>query len=330
MTRQTMRLTRRTVLAASALAALQPAFAQTPAYPSRPVRWLVGYPPCGGTDTIARIVTKARGELAGQNFLVDNKPGASANIAGFELTRAPADGYTVMSADNGLLVFNPVMYKKMGFAPSKDMKPAGLLARLHLLIAVPPNHPANNYRELVAWIKEQKNGVQYAASSVGSPLHLAMARLAAESKLNLTHVPYKGAAPAIQDFLSGQVNLICNDYSSAAAHVKAGKMKVLAVISGKRVSALPNVPTVSEAGGPPNFEAYAWQGMVVPAGTPDAVIGQFNELLNRALNQKEVVDKLNELGVEATPSTPAQMAGFWAKESDIWQPLIRQLDISMD
>jgi tripartite-type tricarboxylate transporter receptor subunit TctC len=322
-------LTRRSLLAASALAALQPAFAQAK-YPSRTLRWIVGYPPGGGSDTIARIVATALGTAAGQSVIVDNRPGASANIAGHELTRAAPDGYTVMTADNGLLVFNPVMYKKMGFAPSKDMKPAGLLARLHLLIAVPPNHPANNYRELVAWIKEQKNGVQYAASSVGSPLHLAMARLAAESKLNLTHVPYKGAAPAIQDFLSGQVNLICNDYSSAAPHVKAGKMKVLAVISGKRVSALPNVPTVSEAGGPPNFEAYAWQGMVVPAGTPDAVIGQFNELLNRALNQKEVVDKLNELGVEATPSTPAQMAGFWAKESDIWQPLIRQLDISMD
>ena len=327
--KSTLKLTRRSVLAASALAAL-PAFGETGKYPSRPVRWIVGYPPGGGTDTIARIVTKAMAELGGQNFLVDNKPGASANIAGFELSRAPADGYTVMSADNGLLVFNPVMYKKMGFAPAKDMKPAGLLGRLHLLIAVQPNHPANNYKELVAWIKQQKDGVQYAASSVGSPLHLAMARLAAESKLNLSHVPYKGAAPAIQDFLAGQVQVICNDYSSAAGHVKAGKMKVLAVISGKRIAALPNVPTVSEAGGPPNFEAYAWQGVVVPAATPDAVISEFNGMLTKVLAQKDVVGKLGELGVEATPSTPPQMAAFWAKESDIWQPLIRHLDITMD
>jgi tripartite-type tricarboxylate transporter receptor subunit TctC len=321
---------RRSLLAGAALAALAPAYAQTAKYPSRTVRWLVGYPPGGGTDTIARIVATAMGSLTGQTFIIDNKPGASANIAGHELTRAAPDGYTVMSADNGLLVFNPVMYKKMGFAPSKDMKPAGLLGRLHLLIAVQPNHPANSYKELVAWIKEQKNGVQYAASSVGSPLHLAMARLAAESKLNLSHVPYKGAAPAMQDFLAGQVAVICNDYSSAAPHVKAGKMKVLAVISGKRIAALPNVPTVSEAGGPPNFEAYAWQGVVVPAGTPDSTISQFNGMLTKVLGQKEVVDKLTELGVEATPSTPAQMASFWAKESDIWQPLIRHLDITMD
>jgi tripartite-type tricarboxylate transporter receptor subunit TctC len=327
---RTLKLTRRTLLAASTLAALQPAFAQAPKYPNKPVRWLVGYPPGGGTDTIARIVAKAMGDMTGQNFLVDNKPGASANIAGYELSRAPADGYTVMSADNGLLVFNPVMYKKMGFAPNKDMKPAGLLGRLHLLIAVQPNHPANSYKELVAWIKQQKDPVQYAASSVGSPLHLAMARLAAESKLNLVHIPYKGAAPAIQDFLAGQVGIICNDYSSAAQHVKAGKMKVLAVISGKRIAALPNVPTVSEAGGPANFEAYAWQGIVVPAGTPDAVIGEFNGLLTKVLHQKDVIDKLGELGVETTPSTPAQMATFWAQESDVWQPLIRRLDITMD
>lgn len=324
------KLTRRSLLAATALTALQPALGQQAKYPSRTVRWIVGYPPGGGTDTIARIVTTAMGTLAGQTFVVDNKPGASANIAGHDLSRAAPDGYTVMSADNGLLVFNPVMYKKMGFAPDKDMKPAGLLGRLHLLIAVQPNHPANNYKELVAWIKDQKNGVQYAASSIGSPLHLAMARLASESKLNLIHVPYKGAAPAIQDFLSGQVSLICNDYSSAAQHVKAGKMKVLAVISGKRIAALPNVPTVSEAGGPANFEAYAWQGVVMPAGTPDAVISQFNAMLNKVLAQKEVADRLNDLGVEPTPSSPTQMAGFWDKESDIWQPLIRQLAITMD
>jgi tripartite-type tricarboxylate transporter receptor subunit TctC len=218
----------------------------------------------------------------------------------------------------------------MGFAPNKDMKPAGLLGRLHLLIAVQPNHPANSYQELVAWIKQQKDPVQYAASSVGSPLHLAMARLAFDSKLNLVHIPYKGAAPAIQDFLAGQVGIICNDYSSAAQHVKAGKMKVLAVISGKRIAALPNVPTVSEAGGPANFEAYAWQGVVVPAGTPDAVIAEFNSMLTKVLHQKDVIDKLGELGVETTPSTPPQMATFWAKESEIWQPLIRRLEITMD
>ena len=325
-----MQLTRRSLLAASALAALSPALAQSGRYPSKTVRWLVGYPPGGGTDTIARTVTAAMATLTGQTFVVDNKPGASANIAGHELTRAPADGYTVMSADNGLLVFNPVMYKKMGFAPSKDMKSAGLLGRLHLLIAVQPNHPANSYKELMAWFKDQKNGAQYAASSIGSPLHLAMARLAAESKLNLTQVPYKGAAPMIQDFLAGQVQVMCIDYSTAAPHVKAGKMKVLAITSGKRIAALPNVPTVTEAGGPPNFEAYAWQGVVVPAGTPDAVIAEFNGHLTKVLAQKEVIDKLGDLGIETTPSTPAQMATFWAKESEIWQPLIRQLDITMD
>lgn len=321
---------RRALIAAGALSLLQPVLAQTRSFPTKPIRWLVGYPPGGGTDTIARIVSGAMASNLGQSVVVDNKPGASANIAGYELIRAPADGHTVMSADNGLLVFNPVMYKKMGFSPEKDMKPAGLLGRLHLLIAVQPNHPANNYTELVAWIKAQKDGAQYAASSVGSPLHLAMARLAGEAKLHLVQVPYKGAAPALSDFLAGIVQVMCIDYSTAAQYVQSGKMKVIAVTSAKRIPALPNVPTVSESGGPANFEAYAWQGVVVPGATPDAVVAQFNTSLNAALAQKSVIDRLGELGIEATPSTTAQFASFWGQESQIWQPLIRKLGITMD
>lgn len=321
---------RRALLAAGALAALCPAITLARTYPTRQVRWLVGYPPGGGTDTIARIVAGAMGPAMGQTLVIDNKPGASANIAGNELVRAPADGYTVMSADNGLLVFNPVMYKKMGFSPEKEMKPVGLLGRLHLLIAVQPNHPANSYRELVAWIKAQKDAVQYAASSIGSPLHLAMARLASETGLKMTQIPYKGAAPAMVDFLAGMVQVMCIDYSSAAQHAKAGKMKVLAVTSGARIPALPNVPTVTESGGPAGFEAYAWQGVVVPSATPDPVIAQFNTDLNAALAQKAVIDRLGELGIEATPSTTRDFASFWERESQVWQPLIRTLGITMD
>lgn len=321
---------RRALLAAGTLAALCPSLARARTYPTRPVRWLVGYPPGGGTDTIARIVAGAMEPMMGQTLVVDNKPGASANIAGHELVRAPADGYTVMSADNGLLVFNPVMYRKMGFNPAKEMSPVGLLGRLHLLIAVQPGHPATSYRDLVAWVKGQKDPVQYAASSIGSPLHLAMARLASETGLKMTQIPYKGAAPAMADFLAGSVQVMCIDYSSAAQHVKAGKMRVLAVTSGARIPALPDVPTVTESGGPAGFEAYAWQGVVVPRATPDPVIAQFNTDLNAALNQKTVIQRLGDLGIEATPSTTAHFASFWNKESEVWQPLIRTLGIAMD
>jgi tripartite-type tricarboxylate transporter receptor subunit TctC len=316
------------VIACAALVA-PAALAQTPTS-GKPLRWLVGYPPGGGSDTIARIVSAPMGQALNQTVVVENKPGASANIAGSELVRSPADGSTVMNADNGLLIFNPAMYKKMGFAPDKDMKPVGLLARLHLLIAVQPDHPANSYKELVDWIRSQKQPVQYAASSIGSPLHLAMARLAGESKLDLVHVPYKGAAPAIADFLGKVIPVICIDYSTAAQYVKSGKMKVLAVTSAKRLPPLPNVPTVAESGGPAGFEAYAWQGVVVPAGTPDPVVQNLNRALNASLAQQAVADRLTELGIEPTPSTTAEFTAFWNREAKTWQPLIQTLGIAMD
>lgn len=317
------------LLVACASLALQPALAQTN-FPQKPIRWLVGYPPGGGSDTIARIVSEPMAQSLQQTIVVDNKPGASANIAGSELVRSPADGHTLMNADNGLLVFNPAMFKKMGFRPENDMRPVGLLARLHLLIAVHPDHPANSYQELVAWIQAQKEPVQYAASSIGSPLHLAMARLSSQAKLGLVHVPYKGAAPAISDFLGKAVPVICIDYSTASQYVKAGKMKVLAITSEKRIAALPAVPTVSEAGGPSPFEAYAWQGIVVPAATPDPVVQQLNKALNATLAQKGVIDRLGELGIEATPSSSSEFASLWSRENKVWQPLIQTLGITMD
>lgn len=321
---------RRGFLAASALLALGPVCAQPASYPVKPIRWLVGYPPGGGTDTIARIVSASMAQTLGQTIFVDNKPGASANIAGGELARAPGDGYTVMSADNGLLVFNPVMYKRMGFAPAKELRPVGLLARLHLVIVVQPDHPANTYQDLVAWIKAQNAPVQYAASSIGSPLHLAMERLASESKLNLVQVPYKGASPAVADFLAKMVSVMCIDYSSAAQYVKTGKMKAIAVTSAKRIAALPKVSTVIESGGPAGFEAYAWQGVVVPSSTPDAVVAQLNKALTGALAQPAVLGKLDELGIEATPSSTTDFSTFWTHETKTWQPLIQKMSLTLD
>jgi tripartite-type tricarboxylate transporter receptor subunit TctC len=235
-----------------------------------------------------------------------------------------------MSADSGLLVINPVIFKKMGFSPELDFKPVGLLARLHLLIVVQPDHPANSFSELVAWIRAQKEPVPYAASGVGSPLHVAMARLGAELRLNLLQIPYKGAAPAISDFLAKGIGLMCIDYSSAAQHIKAGKMKVLAVTAAKRIAALPHIPTVSEAGGPTNFDASAWQGVVAPAGTPDEIVSRLNKALVSALGQRSVIDRLSQLGVEPTPSTAAEFTAYWRRESKLWQPLVRALELSAD
>lgn len=322
---------RRKLLAIVACMGLTPfhVSAQTNGFPSKPIRWVVGYPPGGGSDTIARIVGQAMSTDLGQPVTVDNRPGASANIGGSALASAPPDGYTVMNPDNGLLIFNPILYKQMGFSPSKDMKPVGKIGRLHLIIAVAPNHPAKTFKELLAMLKSKNEPAQYAASSMGSPLHLTMARLGQEAKLNIVHVPYKGIAPAINDFLGGVVGIICADFSSASQYVKAGKMRPLAVASDKRIAALPDVPTVAESGFP-GFEAYAWQGLVVPAATPDPIVARLNTALNHALTTKTVVDRLEGLGIEPTPSTPADLAQFTRREEATWQPIVRSLGVTLD
>jgi tripartite-type tricarboxylate transporter receptor subunit TctC len=234
-----------------------------------------------------------------------------------------------MNPDNGLLIFNPVLYKHMGFSPSKDMKPVGRIGRLHLIIAVAPNHPAKSFKELLEMLRTKKEPVQYAASSIGSPLHLTMVRLEKEAKLNVTHVPYKGAGPAINDFLGGVVEVICVDYSSGSQYVKAGKMRPLAVASDKRIAALPDVPTVAESGFS-GFEAYAWQGLVVPAGTPDPIVDKLNTALNEALKNKSVVERLDGLGIEPTPSSPVELAKMTRREEATWQPIVRTLGITLD
>jgi tripartite-type tricarboxylate transporter receptor subunit TctC len=329
MTLNPIRRTLLAVLATTAMTTPFHAFADSDAFPSKPIRWLVGYPPGGGSDTIARIVSEGMSKSLAQTVYVENRPGASANLAGNALASAPADGYTVMNPDNGLLIFNPVLYKQMGFSPSKSMKPVGGIGRLHLIIAVAPNHPAKSFKELLEMLRTQKEPVQYAASSVGSPLHLAMVRLEKDAKLNVTQIPYKGAGPAINDFLGGVVQIICTDYSSGSQYVKAGKMRPLAVISDKRIAALPNVPTVAESGFP-GFEAYAWQGLVVPAGTPEPVVQKLNAALNHALKSKPVVDRLEGLGIEPTPSSPVELATLTRREEQTWQPIVRNLGITLD
>lgn len=323
---------RRTVLAgaaASLAAGPLATLAQAQGYPNKPIRWVVGYPPGGGSDMVARTVGEGMAAALGQSVVVDNRPGASANLGGYALASSPPDGYTVMNPDNGLLIFNPVLYPKMGFNPYKDMKPVGKIGRLHLIIAVPPNHPAKSLKELLDMLRTAKEPMQYAASSVGSPLHLAMVRLAKEAKVDLVHIPYKGAAPAITDFLAGIVNLMCVDYSTASQYVSTGKMRVLAVTSGSRISTLPDVPTVMESGFP-GFEVYAWHGFVVPAGTPDAIVTRLNAALNQSLRTKAVVDRLSTLAFEVTPGTPAELAQMIKREDEVWTPLVRSLGITLD
>lgn len=318
--------TARQILAATLAAAALGAAAQT--YPQRPIEWVVPYPAGGGTDIVARALGQAMGGLLGQPMVINNKPGAATNIGADYLARAKADGYTLMSADTATLAANPFLYSRLSYDAEKDFAPVGLTVRFPLILVVNPSVPASNLREFSAWL--QKNGgANYATPGAGSPHHLAAELFRNQVKASMTHVPYRGAAPAVQDVVSGVVSFMFVDTASGQQFINAGKLKPIGVASAKRVKNFESIPTLAEQG-LKGFEAYAWQGLVMPAGTPPEIIEQVNGALLKALASTEVKARLQVLGLEATPSSPARMAEYAAGERAKWGPVIRQAGIKVD
>jgi len=251
--------------AALALAVSAAALAQN-AYPAKPVRWVVGYPAGGGTDFLARTVGAQVSQQMGQPVLVDNRPGAGAIIASENVARSPGDGYTVFSADNGVLVYNPALYRKLPYDAEKDFALVGMMGRSPLIITAAPNAGIADAKALLAALKASPGKYSIATPGTGSPHHLAYELFQREAGVSMLHVPYKGGAPALQDLMGGQVALMMLDLPSGVSAVKAGKVIPLLAMSGERVPQLPNVPTAKELGFA-NVEAYTWQGLVTPAAT---------------------------------------------------------------
>ena len=303
--------------------------AQTQNFPNRPVKWVVGYPAGGGTDFLARSIAAQMSVQMGQQVVIDNKPGAGA-IIGADLTaKSPGDGYTVFTADNGVLVYNPALYKKLPYDPIKDFAPIGLMARAPLLIVAAPNADIKNARELLEALKKSPGKLSYASPGNGSPHHLAMELFKSRSGLFLVHVPYRGAAPAVQDVMGGQVPLMMIDTSSGMPHIKAGKLVPLAILSAKRNAQLPDVPTMVELGYK-DVEAYAWQGLVVPASTPKDVQLKLNTEMQAALNNPAVRKKLFDAAWDPVPSDAGMMAAYTAAETQVWHKLIKDRGISLE
>ena len=303
--------------------------AQTQNFPNRPVKWVVGYPAGGGTDFLARSIAAQMSVQMGQQVVIDNKPGAGA-IIGADLTaKSPGDGYTVFTADNGVLVYNPALYKKLPYDPIKDFAPIGLMARAPLLIVAAPNADIKNARELLDALKKSPGKLSYASPGNGSPHHLAMELFKSRSGLFLVHVPYRGAAPAVQDVMGGQVPLMMIDTSSGMPHIKAGKLVPLAILSAKRIAQLPDVPTMVELGYK-DVEAYAWQGLVVPASTPKDVQLKLNTEMQAALNNPAVRKKLFDAAWDPVPSDAGMMAAYTAAETQVWHKLIKDRGISLE
>jgi tripartite-type tricarboxylate transporter receptor subunit TctC len=321
-------LARRSLLLAAIVAATV-AGAQTASFPSKPIKWIVGYPAGGGSDFIARTIGAQMSVQMGQPVVVDNRPGAGAIIGADLVAKSPADGYTIFTADNGVLIYNPVLYKKLPYDAAKDFASIGLIARAPLIVVAAPNADIKNARELLSKLKSNPGKYSYGSAGNGSPHHLAIELLKSRLGLFVVHVPYRGTAPALQDVMSGQIPLMVVDASSGLAAINAGKVIPLVTLSAQRVAQLPEVPTMVELGYK-DVVASAWQGLVVPASTPKDIQARLSTELQAAINNPAVKKKLSDTAWDAVPSDGAFMSAFTQTEIQIWQPVIRERGIALE
>lgn len=317
-----------TSVAAAAAAGAAP-WAQAQAWPDQPLRWVVPYPAGGGTDSLARTVAEALRPALGQSIIVDNRPGASTNIGAQVVATAKPDGYTLMSADNALLAYNEHLFSKLPFNPEKDFTYIGGISRFPLALVVHPSFEAQNIKDFLAYVRANPGKVNYASPGNGSPHHLAMEMFKNRSKTFLTHIPYRGAAPALQDVMGGQVPCMFLDLVAGLPVIQSGKVRAIAIGSAKRVASLPDVPTLTEAG-VANTEVFAFQGLLGPASLPAPIVQRLNAELNKALASPAVVKRMQDFGMEALPGTPEQFRSMARSESKRWGEIIKTAGIKLD
>ena len=314
-------------LTATALVFGTAALAQT--YPNKPVKLIVPYPPGGGTDFFARTVSAKLSEQLGQQIIVENRPGAATIIAGEATARAAPDGYTLLIADSPTVAINPSLYK-LPYDPQKDFAPVTLTARYAMMLVVNPSSiKVNSVQELIEQAKKAPNKIDYASVGAGTTHHLAMELFKQQAGIALNHVPYKGSAPAVQDLLGGQIPVMFLDLATGAPHIKAGKLKALGVASLKPIAAMPEVPAIA-ASGVPNFEAWAWQGLVAPAGTPKEIIAKLNAEYAKAVSDPTVKQKLFDAGIEPITSTPEELTAYIKSETAKWAKVIKESNIKVE
>jgi tripartite-type tricarboxylate transporter receptor subunit TctC len=290
--------------------------AAQPAYPARPVRFIVPSAAGGGTDIIARAISVKLGERLGQQFVVDNRPGAGQMI-GIELAaKSPADGYTILMAASTLAI-NPVMYKQVPYDPVRDFAPITQAATLPNVLAVHPSLPVKSVAELVAYAKENPGKLNFASAGIGTSPQMSIELLKSMTGIDMVHIPYKGTAPGVVDLLAGQVLVMAPNVLTALPHIKSGKLRALAVTSAKRSEALPEVPTVAEAG-VPGYDSTQWYGVLAPSGTPREIVARLHDAIVRALRDPEVGKRLAADGAEAVGSSPEEFAAFIKSESEKW------------
>ncbi|WP_431128859.1 Bug family tripartite tricarboxylate transporter substrate binding protein [Variovorax paradoxus] len=321
---------RRSLLVAAACALLPSVHAQTQAtpWPTKPIKVVVNFPPGGAADQIARAVSQPLQEFLKQPVVVENRAGANGNVGGEAVARAPADGYTLLMSSGGMVSVNPHLYARMSFDPTKDLMPVAAAARVLVFLVTRPSLPPTNVREFITYLKANPGKLSYGSPGNGSSPHLAGEMFKSQASVFALHVPYRGAAPALQDLLAGQIDYAF-DPGIGLQQVRAGKLRLLAVGSPHRSPQFPDVPTLDEAG-LRGFDADTVFGFYAPAGTPPEVVAQLNAQINRALALPAVKERIAALGGEAVPGSPADFHQRAAADSQRFGAVIRDRKISAD
>jgi tripartite-type tricarboxylate transporter receptor subunit TctC len=309
------------------LALAGPAKAQD--YPSKPIRLVVPFAAGGATDVLARLVGERLTASLGQQVVVDNRPGAGGNIGSDLVARAEPDGYTILMGAVGTHAINPSLYPKMPYDPVKDFAPVTLVASVPNVLVVNPEVPANSVQELIDLAKANPGELNFASSGNGTSIHLSGELFKAMTGTDIVHVPYKGSGPAVTDLLGGQVQMMFDNMPSSLPHVKAGKLRALGVTSAKRSPALPEVPTIAEAG-VPSYDATSWFGILAPAGTSEPVVTRLQGAIVQALGEPEMRQRMADLGAEPVGDTPAEFGQFIAAEIAKWAKVVNDAGVKLE
>lgn len=328
-----MDLRRRTAakaLAAAWLPALfaAPRAAQAQTYPTKPIRLIVPFSAGGTTDVLARIIAQHLSNSIGQQVVVDNRAGANGNIGTDMAAKSAPDGYTIVMSFDGTMTINPHTYKKLPFDPSRDLAPLINVGQASLVMVVHPSVKANTIQEFAALAKAAPTPIFYSSAGTGSTGHVAGELFAARAGARLSHVPYKGGAPALQDLLAGQIQMLVTALPTVEALIANGKLRALAVTSGKRLRTLPNVPTLGELY--PGYDVSSWYGLLAPAGTPEPIVQKLNADIAKVLAQKDVMDRFETLGVEPLGGTPQQFAATIKADTAKWGKVVKDSGIQVE
>lgn len=314
-------------VAATGLGVAAPAAAQT--FPTKPITIVVPFSAGGTTDILARIVAQPLGTELGQTVVIDNRAGAGGNIGAAIAAKAPADGHTLFMGTVGTHAINASLYKKLPYDPIKDFAPLSRVASVPNLLVAHPSRPYKTIQELIASGKANPGKVNYASAGSGSSIHLSGELFESMTKIGMVHIPYRGSAPAVNDLLAGQVDIMFDNMPSAIQHVRAGKLRAIAVTTAKRSDQLPQVPTIAESG-VPGYEATSWFGLFTNAGTPAPVVAKLNAALVKVLAQPDVKKKIAEQGGLIHAETPQQFAAFIQAESQKWGKVVRDSGATAD